>query len=229
MIKAVLFDLDGTLLNRDASVVSFIHDQYRRLERFLGHIPEQLYAERFIELDRRGYVWKDKVYAQLIQEFEIKHATMEFLLVDYLAHFQFHCVPFDGLQAMLAGLKDQGMKLGIISNGKGRFQMDNIEALGIKGLFDIIMISESEGLRKPDPGIFMRAMTGLAVKPAQSLFVGDHPLTDVEAAKNSGMIAVWKKDAGWDQAEADYSIVELDEVERVIERLNQVCWLKKER
>lgn len=160
MIKAVLFDFDGTLLNRDASIVSFIHDQYRRLGRFLRHIPEQAYAERFIELDQRGYVWKDKVYAQLIQEFEIKHATMEFLLEDYLAHFQFHCVPFDGLQEMLGGLKEQGIKLGIISNGKGRFQMDNIEALGIKGHFDIILISESEGLRKPDPRIFERAMGG---------------------------------------------------------------------
>ena len=229
MIKAVLFDLDGTLLNRDASVVSFIHDQYGRLGRFLGHIPEQVYAERFIELDRRGYVWKDKVYAQLIQEFEIKHATMEFLLEDYLAHFQFHCVPFEGLQEMLASLKKQGIKLGIISNGKGRFQMDNIEALGIKDHFDIILISESEGLRKPDPRIFERAMERLAVQPSLSLFVGDHPTTDVEGAKNTGMIAVWKKDAGWDQAEADDCIADLEEVEWVIERLNQDCRLKKER
>lgn len=229
MIKAVLFDFDGTLLNRDASIVSFIPDQYRRLGRFLRHIPEQAYAERFIELDQRGYVWKDKVYAQLIQEFEIKHATMEFLLEDYLTHFQFHCVPFDGLQEMLGGLKEQGIKLGIISNGKGRFQMDTIEALGIKGHFDIILISESEGLRKPDPRIFERAMGGLAVKPVQSLFVGDHLLTDVAAAKKAGMIAVWKKDAGWDQAEADYCIADLEEVERVIERLNQDCRLKKER
>ena len=38
MIKAVLFDLDGTLLNRDASVERFINSQYERLHEWVGHI-----------------------------------------------------------------------------------------------------------------------------------------------------------------------------------------------
>ncbi|MBU9673644.1 HAD family hydrolase [Planococcus sp. CP5-4] len=220
MIAAVLFDLDGTLLNRDASVVSFINEQYERMQPSLGHIPKALYAERFIELDRRGYVWKDKVYAQLIQEFEIKDTTWEFLLEDYLANFQFHCVPFGGLRTLLEDLKGQGLKLGIISNGKGKFQMDNIKALGIEIYFDTILISESEGLRKPDPRIFERAMARLNVLPSVSLFIGDHPTTDVEAAENAGMLGIWKKDAGWSKAAADYSIDELNEVKRIVQRLN---------
>ncbi|MGM0897846.1 MAG: HAD family hydrolase [Bacillota bacterium] len=220
MIQAVLFDLDGTLLNRDASVGSFINDQYERMPQFLGHIPRELYAERFIELDRRGYVWKDQVYAQLIQEFEIEHTTMEFLLEDYITHFRFHCIPFIGLHSMLESLKEQGVKLGIISNGKGEFQMDNIKALGIEKCFDAILISESENLRKPDPRIFERAMARLNVLPSHSLFVGDHPTADVEAAKNAGMIGVWKKDTGWNEAVADYSIDELNEVNRIVQGLN---------
>lgn len=220
MIQAVLFDLDGTLLNRDASVVSFIDDQYERMHGSLGHIPKELYVGRFIELDSRGYVWKDRVYAQLIQEFEIEQTTVELLLEDYLAHFRFHCHPFDGLQAMLESLKQQGVKLGIISNGKEKFQLDNIKALGIEKWFDVILISESENLRKPDPRIFARAMARLNVLPPHSLFVGDHPTTDVEAARKAGMIGVWKKDAGWDVAEADYSIDELTEVNRIVQELN---------
>lgn len=70
-MKAVLFDLDGTLLNRDASVKVFIEKQYERLHNHLGHIAKKQYAERFIELDQHGYVWKDKVYAQLAQEFAL--------------------------------------------------------------------------------------------------------------------------------------------------------------
>lgn len=158
-------------------------DQYERMHGSLGHIPKELYVGRFIELDSRGYVWKDRVYAQLIQEFEIEQTTVELLLEDYLAHFRFHCHPFDGLQAMLESLKQQGVKLGIISNGKEKFQLDNIKALGIEKWFDVILISESENLRKPDPRIFERAMASLNVLPSHSLFVGDHPTTDVEAAK----------------------------------------------
>ena len=60
VIKAALFDLDGTLLNRDASVQLFIEQQYERLKAVLGCIPKEQYITRFIQLDKRGYVWKDK-------------------------------------------------------------------------------------------------------------------------------------------------------------------------
>lgn len=51
-MKAVLFDLDGTLLNRDASVHAFIENQYDRLNNGLKHIPKESYCSRFIELDK---------------------------------------------------------------------------------------------------------------------------------------------------------------------------------
>ncbi|WP_407647280.1 HAD hydrolase-like protein [Gracilibacillus oryzae] len=54
MIKAVLFDFDGTLLDRDTSVQSFINTQYERFIEELHHVPKQLYCSRFIELDQRG-------------------------------------------------------------------------------------------------------------------------------------------------------------------------------
>ncbi|GAB3806913.1 hypothetical protein GCM10028868_36320 [Virgibacillus kimchii] len=75
MIKAVVFDLDGTLLNRDASVKFFSEKQYERLNKWLNHIPKDRYIERFIELDNRGYVSKDKVYQQLVDEFDITGLT----------------------------------------------------------------------------------------------------------------------------------------------------------
>lgn len=75
IFKAVLFDLDGTLLNRDKSVELFINKQYERLYELLSHIPKEQYISRFIELDNHGYVWKDKVYQQLISEFNIPFVT----------------------------------------------------------------------------------------------------------------------------------------------------------
>ncbi len=65
MVKAVLFDLDGTLLDRDASVERFVSVQYDRLSEHLNHIPKNDYIARFIELDCHGHVWKDKVYQSL--------------------------------------------------------------------------------------------------------------------------------------------------------------------
>lgn len=158
MTKAVLFDLDGTLLNRDASVKAFIDNQYDRLKNWVGHVPKEQYMTRFIELDKRGYVWKDKVYQQLTQEFSISTITWEALLQDYIREFQFHCIPFDQLLQMLEDLKSKNMLLGMITNGYGQFQMDNIKALGIENYFDVILVSEWEGIKKPDPEIFKRAL-----------------------------------------------------------------------
>lgn len=99
IIKAVIFDLDGTSLNRDASLKIFIEKQYERVR--LRHIPKEKYIKRFIQLDNRRYVWKDRVYQQLIDEYGIDGITREDLLQDYLMYFKEHCVPFPNLISML--------------------------------------------------------------------------------------------------------------------------------
>ncbi|MGD6943948.1 HAD family hydrolase [Cytobacillus gottheilii] len=220
MIKAVLFDLDGTLLNRDESVKWFIQIQYDRLNKSLGHIPKERYIRRFIELDHRGYVWKDKVYQQVVSEFEITDITWEELLQDYLTHFKNHCIAFPNLIRMLAELKTKNLALGLITNGRGQFQMDNIEALGIRDYFNTILISEWEGIKKPDSQLFKRALHELNVSPNESIFVGDHPDNDIIAAQNIGMKGIWKRDSQWNHAAADYIIEDLGEVSLIIENIN---------
>ena len=216
-MKAVIFDLDGTLLNRDESVKRFIDDQYNRLHKWLGHIPKTGYTARFIELDNRGYVWKDKVYQQLVDEYNIHEITAEYLLQDYLNEFHKHCIPFPNLHKTLEQLKNSNLALGLITNGFGQFQMDNIKALQIDSYFDAILVSEWEGIKKPDAQIFHRALERLKVEPSDSIYVGDHPENDVKAAKNAGMTAIWKIDHQCKQAaEADYIIDDLLELCKIV-------------
>ncbi|MFS0864856.1 HAD family hydrolase [Fredinandcohnia sp. 179-A 10B2 NHS] len=220
MIKGVLFDLDGTLLNRDDSVNMFIHRQYDRFQHAVGHIPKATYVKRFIELDNRGYTWKDKVYHQLVSEFSITDLTWEELLQDYIVELKYNCVPFPNLVSMLEELQRNNLVLGIITNGKGKFQMNNIEALGIKKYFQTIVISECEGIKKPDPLIFNRALERLSISPNESIFVGDHPDNDVSAAQNVGMKGIWKKDYQWKNVTADYMVDDLGEIPIIVGTLN---------
>ncbi|MEK5442690.1 MULTISPECIES: HAD family hydrolase [unclassified Fredinandcohnia] len=220
MIKAAIFDLDGTLLNRDESVHMFINAQYDRLKKHVGQIPREKYVARFIELDNHGYVWKDRVFQQLLHEYEIRDITWEELLQDYICEFKNNCVPFPNLINMLKELKRRNIMLGIITNGKGQFQMDNIKALGIEKYFDTILVSEWEEIRKPDPKIFIRALDQLNVSPNQCIFVGDHPVNDVKAAKSVGIKAIWKKDLQWTTVEADFIINDLSELPLIIDKIN---------
>ncbi|MBM7583950.1 putative hydrolase of the HAD superfamily [Bacillus pakistanensis] len=221
MIKAVIFDLDGTLLNRDDSVKMFIQNQYDRLTKLVGHIPKEKYVRRFIELDNRGYVWKDKVYQQIVNEFEITDITWEELLQDYISQFKNNCISFPNLISMLEGLRANNLVLGVITNGKGQFQMDNIKALGIEEFFETILVSEWEGIKKPDPQIFKRALDQLNVSSNESIFVGDHPDNDVKAAQNVGMKGIWKKDYQWNNVKADFIVDDLGELPLIIENLSQ--------
>lgn len=218
MVKAVVFDLDGTLLNRDESVHQFINHQYIRLIKWLGHIPKETYLSRFIELEQRGYVWKDKVYQQLVDEFTIEEISWEELLDDYINEFKYHCVPFPSLKETLQTLRNHSIRLGIITNGYGKFQMDNIKALEIEGYFDTILVSEWEGMKKPNPDIFRKALRQLGVMAEESMYVGDHPENDVKASMNIGMIGVWKRDSQWEAEEGDFTITDLFELNDLIKK-----------
>ncbi len=219
--------LSERLRQRDTSIEQFIAMQYDRLAENLKHIPKNDYITRFIELDCHGYVWKDKVYQQLVEEFQIKSLTWQILLQDYEQEFQHHCIPFSGLVEMLSLLRKQGYLLGIISNGRGTFQTKAIlqrrgyanEGLGIQDYFDVILISEFEQIRKPQAEIFHRAAQRLGVMYADCVFVGDNPEADILGAKNAGMKAIWKRNLSWQEAKAADTIVDkLDEIPFILDR-----------
>jgi putative hydrolase of the HAD superfamily len=73
-------------------------------------------------------------------------------------------------------------------------QSRKLECLALSPMFDTVLISEAEGIHKPDPQIFHRALERLNANPGQGVFVGDHPEVDVAGAKAAGMRAIWRRD-----------------------------------
>ena len=192
-IKAVLFDLDGTLLDRERSLVDFVQQQYGRFHHVLETVSQDRYVGRFVELDAQGHVWKDEVYQQLLSEFSLTNISWSLLLEDYVQNFQRHCLGFPGLHSMLQTLLAQGYQLGLITNGHTAFQRQTIQALGITHYFSTILISEAENVRKPAPEIFHRALNRLGVDAQEAIFVGDDPEADIRGAQGVGMRAIWKR------------------------------------
>ncbi|UQZ37756.1 L-2-haloalkanoic acid dehalogenase [Paenibacillus sp. PK3_47] len=219
-IKAVLFDLDGTLLDRDSSLLAFAGNQYERYPE-LQIIGKERFIQRLIELDNHGYVWKDKVYQQILQEFPVPDMDWSLLLDDYIHNFQAHCIGFPNLLDMLTELKNHDIKLALVSNGYGQFQYDNFRSLQITHLFDEVLISEWEGLRKPDPAIFKLALNRLNIAAENALFVGDHPDNDIRASRDAGMKTVWKRTGHVE------SVVKADAVIHDLKELIDIVLLEK--
>lgn len=219
MIQAVIFDLDGTLLDRDSSLESFIGKQYDRFSKLGEHIIKKDYMERFIQLDCHGYVWKDKVYRSLIEEFKITQVSWQDLLDDYETQFIHHCIPFPRAIETINLLKQQNYLLGLITNGLERFQSRSIQGLGLRDHFNTVLISEAENIKKPQPEIFHRALSRLGVTGKTSVYVGDNPEADILGAKNAGLKTIWKRNKFWlEPNQSDAVINELDEILPILEQ-----------
>jgi len=188
LIKAILFDLDDTLLDRTASLENFVRMQHQRYG--LDHVPYGVYRSRFMELDQRGYAHKPHVFQSLIGEFALP-VSVEEMLAEFREHAWTSCTLLPHAAEVLKGLRSRGYKLGVITNGEDWSQMRKLRVAGLLSLVDLAVISEHERIKKPDPRIFTRAAERLAVHPSECAFVGDHPRNDIYGAGAVGMRTVW--------------------------------------
>jgi len=199
MIKAVLFDLDGTLYDRDAAMVTLAHDQFEAFRNGLQpRVDEERFTSRFIELDDHGYASRSDVYRRLADEFGLDN----WLTVDLERHFweayTRRCDISADTWNTLQTLRAAGRRLGIVTNGQTEWQSRKLDGLGLGSFFDVVLISEQEGIRKPDARIFERARERCGVdQPSETMFVGDHPEVDVAGSHAAGMVSVWKRVSYW--------------------------------
>jgi len=187
--RAVLFDLDETLIHR--AIRRFIADQYTRYAAVLAPASAEQYTSRFLELEDDGRVAKAVIYPALLQALGITGVAAGTLLADYRAVYPSFTTPNPGALETLRALRAHGLRLGIITNGSGALQNGKIDAIGIRPLLDCVVVSELVGLAKPDPAIFRLAAGQLGVKTEDCVFIGDNPRLDVAGALGAGCGAIW--------------------------------------
>ena len=218
MIQAVLFDLDGTLLDRKLAHEHFMLDQATRFSADLSGVSPQAYLEVAVRFDRNGMAARKESFPRIARELALSDELAERLMDDYRAKFPASCTLFPGVNETLEALRGAGLRLGLITNGSTVMQSGKLDAVALRAQLDAILISEAEGLSKPEVAIFHLAAARLDASPAHCVFVGDNPDADVRGAKAAGMRAVWIRDPWWEEPqEADAVIDEVRQLLPLIE------------
>jgi putative hydrolase of the HAD superfamily len=215
-IQAILFDLDGTLLNRRDTLRCHLQLQIKRLgDLFAAAGAADI--DRMLVIDDNGTTPRNEFYRRIEAEFHLSRGASSRLLEDFETHFPETCVAVPNLYATLEALGQAGVKLGLITNGSVRMQGRKIDGLGIRRFLDVVLISESAGVRKPDPRIFTEALVRLGIAPSAAAYVGDNPEVDILGAKRSGLVAIWKRDNSWvEPSDADWVIDDLGELPALV-------------
>jgi putative hydrolase of the HAD superfamily len=172
-----------------------------------------------LALDAHGQARPSRFHHRLVEALGLHEDLAERLESAFREIFPRHCKPPEDCLPTLQSLKSSGMKLAIITNGPIHWQMRKIRHCGIEPFFDSILISEAEGIAKPNPQIFMRALERCGVQASETMFVGDYPEYDIAGALGAGLLPVWKQKPYWTVAPEIHRIEELREIEPLLDRV----------
>lgn len=194
MIRAILFDLDETLIDRAETMRRFLAAQHGLFPELSGH-SISVFTNICVSHQDNGYADKLVAYASACEELGLTDSSLAGkLFADFKERYGKDPVPFSDVSETLNILQDQ-YRIGLVSNGRTKGQTAKIDSCGISGFFSSICISESFGCKKPDTAIFRACLDELSVRPSEAVFVGDNPVADIAPAKKIGMFAVWVKNS----------------------------------
>jgi putative hydrolase of the HAD superfamily len=189
-LRAILFDLDDTLIDRTGAYHRYAADFVARRCEELSSIEHQAMVEAMCAHDANGYRNRDEHCQWIAEHFEPWGVSPDYAWEDYLENIGRFVQPdFDSI-ALIASLREK-CRVAVVTNGSRRTQELKIACANLDDAFDAVFISGEVGVEKPRPEIFHHALHWTGCSADQVLFVGDDPINDIEGASGVGMKTCW--------------------------------------
>ena len=183
MIKAVIFDLDGTLVNS----LYDLADSTNYALQVMGYAAHETEKYKYFVGDGMPKLI-ERALPENARDEKTKAETLKIFMDYYRAHYVDKTCVYDGIIELLHNLSNKGVKLAVVSNKIQEMAVTvTNKLLGEKiGL----VCGKQEGYpAKPDPTLTLKVISDLGVTPRECLFVGDSGM-DMLVAKNAGCTAV---------------------------------------
>jgi putative hydrolase of the HAD superfamily len=202
--RAVFFDMDDTLLDTSGGLEASWEIACKEFAPGLG--CDWQFLRQIIRREMMEF-WKDE---SAVAEWRLKlvearlNSVRRALEVEgfdpglapalnarYSAEVSGRIRLFDDAISTLEGLRADGFRLAIITNGPADMQREKVARFGLEPYVDALVIEGVFGHGKPDKEVFEHALSATGVEPEDAWHVGDNLYADIGGAKNAGLHAVW--------------------------------------
>jgi putative hydrolase of the HAD superfamily len=204
--KAVLFDLDDTILDDSGCVerswtdacdeccTAFGVDGIARIRSAIRDAGEWFWSDperhRVGRLDMKA-ARQSMATVGLERVGIVDESLATALAVAYARHRDARLALLPGALETVHRFKAAGCALALVTNGSRRTQRMKIERFGLEPIFDAIFVEGELGFGKPDPRVYELALSHLGHPPAETWMVGDHLEWDVAAPQKLGIYGIW--------------------------------------
>lgn len=185
-IKAVIFDLDNTLVDFVEAKIKACRAVVERLG--CGDADELL---RYFLRSKHGFESHENIADYLrdkgIYSEELYRECCKIYDKVKLENIKL----YPGIREVLSSLRQKGVKLAVVTDAENGHAISRLKKAGLEKYFDVIISADMTGKRKPEPDSLLLALKKLEVKAEEAAIVGDSLGRDIEAGKRLGMLTVY--------------------------------------
>ena len=220
MIKAVIFDLDNTL-------VDFLYMKNQAIDSAInGMISSGLKVERnhakemiFDIYEKKGYEYQEVLNQFIISIYgDINYKILAAGIVCYRRAKEEALLTYPNVEKTLIEISKKGLKLGLITDAPSREAWTRLYSVGLHNIFDRVVTSDETNAFKPSPAPFNLILKYFNILPSESVMIGDWPERDLAGAKNVGMKTAFARYGASSFNEQQYEVADviLDDIAEII-------------
>lgn len=227
MIKVILWDIDGTLLDFKEAESQAMKNCFAKYE--LGECSDEMIAryavinDEYWELLEKGGITRQELFTARFKDFfaaeGIVFSQYDAFNKEYQAQLAEIVVFRDNGYELIKELKGQ-VKQYAVTNGSFNVQSRKLAKSGLKELFDDCFISDQIGVEKPNVEFFDHVKAAIGeTADEEILIVGDSLTSDMKGGNNAGILCCWynpQKKENTKGIHIDYEIQDLQEVKRIL-------------
>ena len=227
MIKAIIFDLDNTLLDFVKMKQFAVKASIRAMNEAGLNVDEESGYKDVMELYMTTGWENQLVFDDYLKQTtgEVSNKILAAGVVAYRRAREATLLVYPNVNKTLIELLKTQIRLAVVSDAPSREAWMRLYYLNLHHVFDPVLTFDDTGARKPSPKPFKLALDKMNVGPDEALMIGDWPDRDVVGAKQIGMKTIFARYGdtfGTKESGADWDVNDIYEVVGIIKEINNV-------